>query len=44
MVIGTIKVIISGYYPLTTLMVIVTIKVKNEKSSKGTPLPFDSKR
>jgi hypothetical protein len=31
----------SGYYPLATLMVKKTIKVKNEKSSKGTPLPFN---
>jgi hypothetical protein len=29
----------SGYYPLVTLMVQKTIKVKIDNPSKGTPLP-----
>jgi hypothetical protein len=29
----------SGYYPLATLMVQKTIKVKIDNLSKGTPLP-----
>jgi hypothetical protein len=29
----------SGYYPPATLMVLKTIKVKNDNLSKGTPLP-----